>query len=207
MEAASPPAPTRDRILDAAEILFAERGLAGTAVRDIASEVGLNPASLYNHFPSKLALYEAVLERGVRPLLEVLHDTTAADPLQDGDRIIEVLMDHLERTPHLPRLIYQEAVTGGEHLVRLARVWIKPLVNEALSVLKRNPNSGEWAEEEYPLLISAWLHLIFGHFAMAPLLSEVFDEDTLSHENLARQTQFLRKLTLRVLGVSNPGPQ
>jgi AcrR family transcriptional regulator len=42
---------TADRILDAAEALFAERGLAGTAVRDIAARTGLNPASLYNHFP------------------------------------------------------------------------------------------------------------------------------------------------------------
>ena len=104
MTAASPPAPTRDRILDAAEILFAERGLAGTAVRDIASEVGLNPASLYNHFPSKLALYEAVLERGVRPLLEVLHDTTAADDdTRAADDRRSVLTSEISALPRFAR--------------------------------------------------------------------------------------------------------
>ena len=55
--------PTAQRILDAAQRLFAERGFNGTAVRDIAGRVGLNPASLYNHFRNKEALYEAVLER------------------------------------------------------------------------------------------------------------------------------------------------
>ena len=55
---------TRDRILDTAEALFAERGFAGTAVRDIAAAVGLTAASLYNHFAGKEALYAAVLERG-----------------------------------------------------------------------------------------------------------------------------------------------
>src|SRR5215470_14318089 len=60
--------PTREAILDAAELLFAERGVDGVAVRDLARELGLTPSSLYNHFPGKQALYEAVLERGLEPL-------------------------------------------------------------------------------------------------------------------------------------------
>jgi len=197
------PTNTRDRILDASEALFAERGLAGTAVRDIAARVGLNPASLYNHFASKEALYEAVLERGLRPLLEVLADAAGKEELAGRVELIDEVMAHLERTPHLPRLIHHEAVTGGTHLARVARVYIRPLVAQALSMLKRHPGllAGEsgWAEDEHPLLIATWLHLIFGHFAMAPLLSEVFDEDALSTESLARQTRFLRKLSLRLL--------
>ena len=125
MSSPEPPVSTRDRILDAAEILFAERGLAGTAVRDIAGKVGLNPASLYNHFPSKLALYEAVLERSVKPLLEVLQAAAKADNPAQGDiQFVDVVMNHLEHTPHLARLIHHEAVTGGVHLARLARVWM-----------------------------------------------------------------------------------
>ncbi len=41
---------TRDRILDVAEALFAERGFAGTSVREIAAKADLTAASLYNHF-------------------------------------------------------------------------------------------------------------------------------------------------------------
>jgi len=199
-------ASTRERILDAAEALFAEGGLAGTAVRDIAARVGLNPASLYNHFPSKIAIYEAVLERGVRPILEVLRDAATREPdsATGGDPFIDALMAHLERTPHLPRLIQHEAVTGGVHLARLARVWIRPLVDQALSALKRDPRAGGWDENEFPLLIAAWLHIVFGHFAMAPLLSEVFDEDQLSAESLSRQTRFLRKLSRRLMDVPWP---
>src|SRR5678816_2214858 len=68
------PTVTRDRILDTAEALFAERGFAGTAVRDIAAAVDLTAASLYNHFAGKEALYNAVLERGLRPVIDVLED-------------------------------------------------------------------------------------------------------------------------------------
>ncbi len=195
------PASTRDRILNAAEALFAERGLAGTAVRDIAAEAGLTAASLYNHFPSKDALYEAVLERGVRPLLELLSQLAQGEQIEGRVDVIDALMEHLARTPQLPRLIHHEAVTGGARLARLARMWIRPLVNEALAVLKRQDAMGRaWTQDEYPLLIAAWLHLLFGHFAMAPLLTEVFDEDALSPQSLERQTRFLRKLSLMLLG-------
>lgn len=189
---------TRERILDASESLFAERGLVGTTVRDIANEVGLKPASLYNHFPSKLALYEAVLERGVRPLLEMLSQAAASGSIEDGDAVIDALMSHLASTPHLPRLIHHEAITGGTHLTRLSRVWIRPLVQQALAMLKHNPSKG-WDEEDYPQLIAAFMHLVFGHFAMAPLLTEVFDEDALSEAALVRQTRFLREATRRLL--------
>ncbi|MCZ6463850.1 MAG: TetR family transcriptional regulator [Proteobacteria bacterium] len=195
--------PTPDRILDAAEVLFAERGFAGTPVRDIAARVGLNPASLYNHFPSKQAIYEAVLERGVRPLIDILEVAAHGELDPDwGDRILETVMSQLERTPHLPRLIQHEAVSGGEHLARLARRWLLPPYAQALAAVKRGPGPGlaGWDDEELPLLVIAWLNMIFGYFAMAPLTAELLDRDPLSRENLERQTRFLRKLALRLAG-------
>jgi AcrR family transcriptional regulator len=200
---------TKARILAAAESLFAERGFAGTAIRDIAKRSGLNGASLYNHFPSKQALYEAVLERGIRPLLEELVRAAAApasDP-QEAQRVIEALMAHLERTPLLPRLVQHEAVRGGEYLGRLARGWIRPLFEQSLAALKASPDARRWSEDELPLLIAAYLHVIFGHFAVAPLLAEVLDEDPLAPESLARQTRFLRKLSQLLVGPAGPGPE
>ena len=47
--------------------------------------------------------------------------------------------------------------------------------------------------------MSAWLNMVFGHFAMAPMMSEVFDDDPLSRENHARQTRFLPKLARLML--------
>ena len=53
---------TKRRILDSAAKLFAEKGFTETSIRELAEVVGLNPASLYHHFPSKNALLEHMLE-------------------------------------------------------------------------------------------------------------------------------------------------
>ena len=112
---------TAARILDAAEALFAQKGFAGTSVRDIAGRVELTAASLYNHFEGKEALYASVLERGIRPLLDVMEELGAREPTADAtDAMIDAVMAHLRRHPHLPRLIHHEAVTGGALLARLA---------------------------------------------------------------------------------------
>ena len=82
--AGAPPALTPTRILDTAESLFSAHGYAATSVRDIASAAGLTPASLYNHFPGKEALYQAVLARGVAPLAEMMQGLAEREPTPDA---------------------------------------------------------------------------------------------------------------------------
>jgi AcrR family transcriptional regulator len=201
-ESAADPGSTPARILDAAESLFAERGFAGTAVRDIAARCGLNPASLYNHFESKQALYEAVLARGLAPLIEVLRRSAESEPGPlPADRMIDDVMAHLARTPNVPRLIQQEAVSGGTHLARLAQRWIRPMLAQGVAAAKRETAQG-WEDDEVPLMIMAWMNLVFGPFALAPLLAEVFHVDPLTPAALARQIRFLKKLARR-LGASD----
>ena len=50
---------TRARILETAAGLFAERGYAGTSMRDLAEKLGVTPAALYYHFPSKGDILQA----------------------------------------------------------------------------------------------------------------------------------------------------
>ena len=54
---------TKERILVSATILFAENGVDSVSMKDIAREVDITAASIYNHFESKEVLFEAVLER------------------------------------------------------------------------------------------------------------------------------------------------
>ena len=55
--------PTKARILDSAERLFAEKGYASTSVREVISDAAVNLAAVHYHFHSKQALLDAVVER------------------------------------------------------------------------------------------------------------------------------------------------
>ena len=61
-------APTKVRILDAAESLFAARGVANTSMRQITSLAGVNVAAVNYHFGTKASLVEAVFARRLEPL-------------------------------------------------------------------------------------------------------------------------------------------
>lgn len=58
---------TRERVLDAAERLFAEQGYAGTSLRSIVAAAGVNLAAIHYHFRSKESLLEAVVVRRAAP--------------------------------------------------------------------------------------------------------------------------------------------
>lgn len=66
MEAVGDP---RQAIIDAAALLFAKQGFAGTSTREIAAAVGLQQPSLFHYFPSKEAILEAIIEALIGPSL------------------------------------------------------------------------------------------------------------------------------------------
>ncbi|WP_431685909.1 TetR/AcrR family transcriptional regulator [Hahella sp. NBU794] len=65
---------TVDRILDAAEQLFAERGFSETSLRQITSKAKVNLAAVNYHFGSKNALIQAVFARFINPFTRILRD-------------------------------------------------------------------------------------------------------------------------------------
>ena len=92
----------RDKILDAAEALFARRGFAGVGLSEIAEAVGLGKSSLFHHFQTKAA----ALRRGRRPHPRV--DRDAPDcarwpPGGDAGRAPRPLARHARR-PARPRI-------------------------------------------------------------------------------------------------------
>jgi len=177
-------------------------------MRDIAAGAKLNPASLYNHFTSKQALFEAVLERGLRPLFAVLDALELVDWSPESlDAATDTFIAQLARQPRLPALLEQEALSGGRHLTQLTRKWLRPLFDRALATFDETRASGktgalaQWEDDELPILLMTFHHVILGNFALAPMLREVLDEDPLSPDAMERQRRFARKVVrLLILG-------
>ena len=68
----------RDAVLDTAERLFYTEGFHATGIDRLASEAGVVRMTLYNHFASKEALIEAVLERRHARYMDDLHAAVEA---------------------------------------------------------------------------------------------------------------------------------
>src|SRR5690554_844721 len=64
---------TKDKILNAAEALFAEHGFEQTSLRQITTEAEVNLASVNYHFGSKKALIQAVMARYLEVLMPALN--------------------------------------------------------------------------------------------------------------------------------------
>ena len=65
---------TRERLLETASHLFAEKGYASTSVREIVARAGVSKPVLYYYFQSKEGLYYALLKWGAEVQKKIIAD-------------------------------------------------------------------------------------------------------------------------------------
>lgn len=70
----------RELVLDAARTVFAEKGLEGASIREIARQAGYTPGAIYSYFDSKEAVYAALLAES----LDRLQAEVDAAPVEHG---------------------------------------------------------------------------------------------------------------------------
>ena len=187
---------TAQRILDAAESLFAEKGYSGATLRDVAAAAGIRTPSLYNHFDSKDSLYAAVLERSFSPILELLAEFAGREgPASEPRVLIERVMKFLADSPNLPRLILHETLAGGERLSSELRAWIGPIFEKANQLAEETGASHGWNREQIPLLVLALYNIVLGYFAIAPLYQQLNGRDLMSDSLRQQQVQILADLS------------
>jgi AcrR family transcriptional regulator len=85
---------TKERILDAAEALYAEFGFAETSMRALTARAGVNLAAVHYHFGSKEGLFRALVERRFSPINE--ERLARLDSLEaQGDPTLEQILEAL----------------------------------------------------------------------------------------------------------------
>jgi len=120
--------PARDRMLQVAKQLFAERGYENTSTVAIARAAGSSESQLMKHFGSKEGLLEAVFDQGWSILTERLGDL---DSLRDGRQKIEQLVGAmlvaLEADPVLKELLLLEGrrIRKEGHMILMTRGFLE----------------------------------------------------------------------------------
>jgi AcrR family transcriptional regulator len=177
-------AETRERLLDAAERIFAERGFEGASMRAVTQAAGASVSAANYHFGSKDALLRATLLRRVGPLnerrierLDALEAEARGRPLQ-LETVIEAFL----------RPVFEEHATSADATARFrqvaARIYSDP--PDVVAGIKRElfgpiftrfvvaltaalpGKSREQIELGFQLTIGVMVHVISGHLVAVP---------------------------------------
>lgn len=185
---------TSDRILCAAEDLFAEKGYSATSLGDVADSVGIRSPSLYNHFKNKEALYEAVLERLLTDFSAPLAELDSGPLTQE--RVVywlETIVRQHHANPNLARLLQHAALSGGPHTNELIDRLFRPMFQPASELEGSNlALLGDAGLQ--PWAVMAFNNLVMSYITMAPMYRDLLGQDPFSEEALEKQLILIKTL-------------
>ena len=186
--------PTAERVLDAAEDVFAEKGYEATSLGEVADKVGIRPPSLYNHYKNKEALYLAVLDRLLlkfnQPLHELMERPITRDNVLSWQKKLTRL--HIE-SPNLARLLQHAALSNGDHIKEFVERLFKPLFKEVIAggeqtmIFKKN-------RQMLPFAIMGFNNLVMSYVTMAPLYQDLLGLDMFGEAAADQQVEFISVL-------------
>lgn len=165
----------RQQILDAAERLFAARGVHGTSVRDVAGELSIPTASLLHHFPRKERLYGAVLQRIAEQLAEVLERGTegAGDHATKLRRLTRRFWRWSQARPDHCVLLLRDMLDRGASLEEHRRLPLQPVIERFAAFLREGQAAGAFRPVD-PVMFVVHLAGSVSYFGVAlPVLSRV----------------------------------
>lgn len=107
----------REQLIDVARALFAERGLEGTAVEEIAARAQVSKPVVYEHFGGKEGLYAVVVDREVRTLRDAIRQaltTAAVNPRGLIELGTLTLLDYIDANPDGFKILSRDSSLGSE---------------------------------------------------------------------------------------------
>lgn len=135
---------TRDKLVQEAEILFADKGFYGTSISGVATQLDLTKQGLLHYFPSKEKLYGVVLEDAATYLISRI-DRALEEKLNPQEQLLAVLESFAEsdeRMVRVSRLFVRELLDNPER-ANSSKHWVlAPLLGKIEDIIKRGQKEG-----------------------------------------------------------------
>lgn len=191
---------SRERILAAAEEVFASKGLRGARVDEIAARAQINKRMLYHYFQSKEDLYTAVLKANFERALAATSQASKSkeDPREQAVEAIKTYFYFLARNPNYARLVSWEALEGGLY----ARRVLPPIWEEGLPRLKAILEDGMAkgvfrTDLDVRQVLTSVNTLCISYFTQKDILAILWQDDPTRPENLEKRLKHILDLVLR----------
>ncbi|MBW8302470.1 MAG: TetR/AcrR family transcriptional regulator [Brevundimonas sp.] len=154
---------TRQKVLDAARQLFAERGYEPATIRDIAKGAGMSTGAVFANFQDKAELFEAVLATDMVKLAETMKTAAAAEG-STRTRLLSALEagyhGSLEQLPLVQAVIARSWFQPVAAEMR-ARDAIKPLLAVVTDTLQAGVGEGELRQDADVRLLAELIYDAF----------------------------------------------
>lgn len=141
---------TRQRLLDIAEQLFAERGFYGVSIAAIASEVGFTKQGLLHYFNSKEKLYGAIVQRISDDFQDHQREALQAseDPAERLEKFYAALAEPTETNVQRTRLLMRELLDNNERAAKAENWYLRPFLDRLISMVKDVNKSEKLSDAE-----------------------------------------------------------
>lgn len=183
---AFPPQPdSRDKILDAARIVFHRAGFDGARMQDIADGAGINKALVHYYFRSKDELFEAVFQESFRtnfkPIIEVMQLDL---PLEEKvTRFVDAYIRTIQIHPYIPGFVIHELNRNPDRMAAMAVSMNRGAVATFLDQLKQGMDAGLYRPMDPRQALVSLLSMMLFPFIAAPVMKGVFNLDTVAYHH------------------------
>lgn len=193
------------RILKAAELVFAEAGCAGATVADIADKAGLPKANIHYYFGTKEDLYRAVLDNVLRMwLVPIDAIQPGADPAEALTAYVTAKLEVSRARPHASKVFANEILHGAEQLQSFIADDLKRLVDAKAEVIENWIAEGRMAPVD-PRLFLFMIWSVTQHYAdFDSQIRIMLGRRKLTREDFARITPEVVRMVLRAAGLPEP---
>lgn len=174
----------RERVLDAAERLFAQRGYSAVTLRDIAAEIGIHHTTLYYHVPGgKEQLFIDVVERNFRHHRDGLTSAIAGAEPDIRARLCAAADWLLSQPPmDLVRMVYSDMPSiDPTQAERLSRMGFEAMLMPIEAALRSAQQQGEIDYHDLFLAAGSFIGLIESLYAV-PQRVMTKSRQTMAHE-------------------------
>ena len=174
-------ADTRQRLLDIAEQLFAERGFYGVSIAAIASEVGFTKQGLLHYFKSKEKLYGAILQRISNDFQEQQTEAEQAseEPIESLKQFYAALAEPTDTNTRRTRLLMRELLDNNARATNAENWYLREFLERLIVMVKAIEGLQTLSDEE-ALIFAYQLLGAVNYFLISPAtLSGIFGKDVM----------------------------
>ncbi|HLP87876.1 MAG TPA: TetR/AcrR family transcriptional regulator [Nostocaceae cyanobacterium] len=191
----SPPSETqtRDRILQAAQKLFASQGFDGTTTRDLAQAAGVAEGTLFRHFTNKKAILVEVATQGwVDILTDLLTELSEMGSYKAVAQVMKRRMWNLHKNVDLLRVCFMEVQFHPDLRDRIQGDIISKMTDVAEAFFQTAMDRGIYRQMDAKLVAKVFL----GMFAIAGFSDQTLMEPNASPQEMQQMAEGLADIFL-----------